>query len=124
MPYMFFVRFAIRVLATAVGFWIASRVVPGVHTYGVYGVFAAALLLGVVNALVRPVLVILTLPFTILTLGLFLFVVNGLMVMLVALILPSVRIPNLLQAIPAALIISLVSWLANALTAETLEGLN
>jgi len=122
MPYMPFVRFGIRVLAGAVGFWIASRIVPGVHTYGVYGVLAAALLLGVFNALLRPVLVILTLPFTILTLGLFLFVVNGLVVLLLAMVVPSIRIPNLWQAIPTALIISLVSWVAAALTAETMEG--
>jgi putative membrane protein len=108
-------RFLLRALAAALGFWIASKVVHGVHVHGLMGLVLAGLLLGLLNGLVRPVLVILTLPFTILTLGLFLFVVNGLTVWLVTVFIHDVHIAGLWPAILTALIISLVSWLANGL---------
>ena len=67
-----------------IGLWLASQIIPGVHFVSSESLIAAALLLGIVNALVRPILVILTFPITVLTLGLFLLVINGLMIELVS----------------------------------------
>lgn len=107
-------RFFLHALATALGFWIASKVVPGVRVEGLASLLLAGVLLGVVNALVRPVLILLTLPLTILTLGLFLFVINGITVWLVAHLIHGVHIHGLWHAILAALVISLTSWAASS----------
>ena len=77
--------------------------------------FAAALLLGVVNAIVRPIAVILTLPLTLLTLGLFLIVINALMLGLVAAMLGGFHISGFWTAAGASLIVSIVSWAASGL---------
>ena len=76
--------FLIRAVIVALGLWLASQIVPGVEIRSTSALIAAALLLGIVNAFVRPILVILTLPITLLTLGLFLLVINGLMIELVS----------------------------------------
>ena len=108
-------RFLLRALAAAFGFWLASRVVHGVWVHGVVGLVLAGLVLGILNALVRPVLTFFTLPLTILTLGLFLFVVNGLTVWMVTAFIHDVSIAGLWPATLTSLIISVVSWLANVL---------
>jgi len=74
----------LRLLVVALGLWLASALVPGIEVQGLWTLLGAALLLGIVNAVVRPLLVILTLPITLLTLGLFLLVVNAAMLGLVA----------------------------------------
>jgi len=109
------VNFLIRALAAALGFWIASKVLHGVHVSSVESLLFAGLLLGVVNALVRPVLVILTLPLTILTLGLFLLVVNGITVWIVTRFIHGVHIQGSLHYILTALIISLTSWVVGGI---------
>jgi putative membrane protein len=76
------IRFILRALIAAVGLWIASHIVPGVTVQGWKTLLAAGVVLGLVNALVRPIATILTLPITILTLGIFLLILNGLMVLL------------------------------------------
>lgn len=107
-------RFIIRVLAAALGFWIASKVLHGVRVEGIESLLLAGLLLGVVNALVRPVLVLLTLPLTILSLGLFLLVVNGFTVWIVTLFIHGVHIHGPVHFILTALIISITSWVVGA----------
>jgi putative membrane protein len=67
----------LRLLVVAFGLWLAAELVPGIEVQGLWTLFGAALLLGIVNAVVRPLLVVLTLPITLLTLGLFLLVVNA-----------------------------------------------
>ncbi len=110
------VRFILHALATALGFWVASKLMPhGVTIDSLGSLLAAGVLLGVVNALVRPILIILTFPLTILTLGLFLLVVNGLMVALVTVFLHGVHIHGLWRLILTAIVISLTSWLASGL---------
>ncbi|MEO8812146.1 MAG: phage holin family protein [Caulobacteraceae bacterium] len=106
------IRFLLTAVIAAFGFWIASKIVPGVYAGTAASLLAAGVILGVVNALVRPILVLLTLPFTILTLGLFLLVVNGLTVWLVTVFLRGVHIDTLWHAILTAVIISLTSWAA------------
>jgi putative membrane protein len=86
----------------------------GIQFDGAVPLFGAALLLGLVNAIVRPVVVLLTLPFTLLTLGVFLLVVNGAMISLVALIMPSFHVAGLGTAILASIIVGLTGWVANS----------
>lgn len=105
----FIVRFAI----TALGLWAASRLVPGIEIIGNDTLLLAALLLGVVNAIVRPVIVILTLPVTLLTLGLFLWVINAGMFGLVAAFLDAFRVAGFGSALLGALIVSVTSWFAS-----------
>ena len=78
------IRFILRGLIAALGFWVASKLHWGPHIVGVAPLIVAGLLLGVVNAIVRPIVTLLTLPITVITLGLFLLVVNALMLYLVS----------------------------------------
>ena len=107
------IGFLVRGLMTALGLWIASALLGGVHSTGFLSILGAGLLLGVVNAIVRPVIVFLTLPITIFTLGLFLLVVNAAMLGLVALMLPGFRITGFWTAVGASLIVSVVSWIGS-----------
>ena len=86
-----------------------------VQVANVGAALVAALVLGLVNTLVRPVLVLLTLPATLLTLGLFIFVINGLLFWLVANLVNGVQVAGLWSAIGAALLYSLISWALSAL---------
>jgi len=103
--------FLIRAAVVALGLWLAAQIVPGVEVRSAGTLIAAALLLGVVNAVVRPILVILTLPITLLTLGLFLLVINGLMIELVAHLLKGFHVAGLGPAILCAIVVSITSWL-------------
>jgi putative membrane protein len=113
------IRFILQALLAAAGFWMASRVVDGVHVDNVTNLIEAGLMLGLLNALVRPILILFTLPLTILTLGLFLLVVNGLTVWLVTVFIHGIHIYRLWPAILAAVIISIVSWLADFLVGDS-----
>ena len=103
--------FLIRAAVVAIGLWVASEIVPGVEIRSAGSLIAAALLLGVINAVIRPILVILTFPITLLTLGLFLLVINGLMVELVAHLLDGFFVRGLGSAILCAIVVSITSWL-------------
>lgn len=106
--------FLLRTLLSAIGLWLASVWVTGVHFDTGGTLILAAILLGVVNALVRPIAFILTLPITIVTLGLFLLVLNAAMVALVAWILPGFRIPGGFRAaLLAAIIVWLTGWVGS-----------
>jgi len=107
--------FLLRVVITALGLWLASEWVSGVRIHGPGTLILAALLLGVVNAVVRPVAIILTLPLTLLTLGLFLLVLNAAMVALVATILPGFHLGSFRAALLAWIIVWLTGWVASAL---------
>jgi len=107
--------FFLRAAIVALGLWLATQIFPGLHFAGSGTLIAAALLLGMVNAVVRPIAILLTLPLTILSLGLFLLVVNGLMLGLVAALLPGFQISGLGTAIGSSLIVSLTSWVASGL---------
>lgn len=109
------VRFILHALATAVGFWIASRIVPGVHVDTTLALVEGGLVLGIINALVRPVLVILTLPLTIITLGLFLLVVNAVTLWLVTLLIHAIHIHGLWHLILTVIVLGLTSWVASFL---------
>nr|WP_068877768.1 MULTISPECIES: phage holin family protein [unclassified Phenylobacterium] len=104
-------KFLVRAVFAALGLWVASAIVPGVHVSNTGTLILAALLLGVVNALVRPVLVILTLPLTILTLGLFLLVVNAATIGLVAWLLRGFTVDGLIPGVLAAIVTGVASWI-------------
>jgi putative membrane protein len=108
------VGFMLRALIAAIGLWIATRIVPGISAESWRTLIVAGLLLGVVNAIVRPILILLTLPFTIITLGLFLFVINGLMLELVAFFLHDFHVHGLIPAIFGAIVVGLTSWVGSA----------
>ena len=105
--------FFFRLLATAAGLWTAAELVPGIQVVGTSTFFLAAILLGVVNALVRPVIIILTLPISILTLGLFLIVINAGMLGLVAWLMDDFALSGFLPALLGSFIISIVNWLTS-----------
>ncbi len=105
--------FLTRLVVAALGLWLASELVPGLHVEGGWTLVGAALLLGLVNAVVRPVLVVLTLPFTILTLGLFLLVINAGMLGLVAATFDGFAIEGFGSAVLGAVIVSATSSLAS-----------
>lgn len=108
--------FVLRALISAIGFWIATRWVPGIRIDNAGTLVLAGLLLGFVNAVVRPILILLTLPITILSLGFFLLVVNTAMVALVAWMLPGFHIyGGFWSAFATALIVWLTGWIGSAL---------
>jgi putative membrane protein len=106
--------FLLRAAISALGLWVASELFEGLRFESTSKLIVAALLLGIVNAFVRPLAFVLTLPLTVLTLGLFLLVLNAGMVALVAWIVPGFEISGFWTAVGAALIVSLVSWAASS----------
>ena len=105
--------FLIRWLVAAGGLWVARTVIDGITIETTGTLLVAAVLLGVVNAIVRPIAIFLTFPITIVTLGLFLWVINAGMLGLVAWLLPKFHIAGFLPALLGALVISFVSWIAS-----------
>jgi putative membrane protein len=108
------VGFLLRAAITALGLWVASEILSGLVFDSTAKLIVAAIMLGIVNAIVRPLAFILTLPITVLTLGLFLLVLNAGMVALVAWVVPGFTISGFWTAVGAALIVSLVSWAASS----------
>ena len=107
------IGFVLRLAVSALGLWLAAAVVPGVEIADTRTLVGAAVLLGFANAVVRPVLVLLTLPITLLTLGLFLLVINAAMLGLVAAVLPGFEILGLVPAVLAALVVGVTGWFAS-----------
>jgi putative membrane protein len=108
--------FILRACITAVGLWVATRLVSGIRIDDSTTVVLAGVLLGVVNAIVRPIAIILTLPLTILSLGLFLLVVNTAMVGLVAAMLPGFHISGgFWSAFATAVVVGITGWIGSSL---------
>jgi putative membrane protein len=106
--------FILRGLIAALGLWAATEMLSGFKIDSAMTLVLAGLLLGVVNAIVRPFALLLSLPALLLTLGLFLLVVNAAMLGLVALLLPGFTIPGgFWSAVGGALIVSIVSWVGS-----------
>jgi putative membrane protein len=103
----------VRTLITALGLGLATAILPGVQIDGALTLLVAALLLGLVNAIIRPLAILLTLPLTLLTLGLFLLVINAGMFGLVAAMLNEFHVAGFFSALFGALIVSLTSALAS-----------
>ena len=106
--------FVLRALISAIGLWIATYWVSGIRIDNATTLVLAGALLGIVNAIVRPIAILLTLPITILSLGFFLLVVNAAMVALVAAILPGFHIPGgFWSAFGTALIVWITGWVGS-----------
>ena len=105
--------FLARILITAFGLWVADVALDGVWFDGAGPLFLAALLLGLVNGFIRPIVILLTFPFTLVTLGLFLFVVNGAMVLLVDRVMDPMHVEGLGTAIVASVTVGITGWVAN-----------
>lgn len=103
-------RFILTWLITAIALLITTYFVPGFYLEGFIPAFIAAIILGLVNAVIRPILIILTLPITLLTLGFFLLVINAITIGLVAALTPGFSIAGFLPAIVGALFLSFVTW--------------
>ena len=103
----------LRMAISAFALWVASVIVPGMAIAGTPTLIAAALLLGLVNAVVRPLALLLTLPFTIVTLGLFILVINAAMLGLVAALLDGFTLSGFGSALLGSLVVSLVGALVS-----------
>jgi len=111
-------RFLARVILNALAIGVAAWLVPGVQLSGPLPAVIAGVLLGFVNALVKPILILLTLPFTLVTLGFFLFVVNAICFGLTAALVPGFDLSGFSAAFFGALVVTLVSWVVSALIAD------
>ena len=108
------VGFLLRGLVAALGLWAATAMLDGIRIDTATTLILAGLLLGIVNAIVRPFALLLSLPALLITLGLFLLVINAAMLGLVALFLPGFTIPGgFWSAVGAAIIVSVVSWIGS-----------
>jgi len=108
------VGFLFRAALSMVGLWVATRWVHGITIADPQTLVLAGIVLGVVNAFVRPIAVILTFPLTILSLGIFLLVVNAGMLALTALMLHGFHIANFWAALCASLIVSITGWIGSS----------
>jgi putative membrane protein len=108
-------RFILHWLVIAVALGAAARLVPGIHIASGPVLVVSALALGLVNAVVRPVLVVLTLPLTVLTLGFFYFIVNAAAFGLAAALVPGFTVASLGSAMLGSIVVALVSWVLGSL---------
>jgi len=111
-------RFLTHMLVTAVALAVTAYLLPGIHITSWTALLVAAFVLGVVNGVVRPVLVLVTLPITVLTLGLFYLVVNGLAFGLAAAVVPGFDVDSFGWSILGALVVGIASWCVGALVRD------
>ncbi len=110
--------FLLRVLINAVAIYVVAVIVPGIEVDGVLTALGAGLVLGVINAVVRPILVVLTFPVTLVTLGLFLLVLNGLCLWLTSLLVKGFQVHGFWAAVFGALLVSVVSWVLTTFVSD------
>ena len=106
-------KFLITLIVTAISMMITSYLIPGIIVSSVSAALVGAIVFGIVNAIVKPILVFFTLPATILTLGLFLLIINGICFALVAYFTPGFAINGFLDAIFGSIVVSLISGFLN-----------
>lgn len=102
-----------RILITALALLITARIIPGIEVESLYTAIIAALILGLLNVFVKPLLVILTLPITILTLGLFMFVINAGLFLFAASFIDGLSVDGFLTALLGSLVVSVISSIGN-----------
>ena len=108
----------VRWLLLTISIIVTSYLVDGIHVTSFFSAFFAAAVLGILNALFRPILIIITLPINILTLGLFTFVINALLLKMASGVVPGFYVEGFWSAVFGSLIISLVSWMLNSFVNE------
>lgn len=109
-------KIIVNLLVSVLAIVITAYLLPGTTIDSISTALMVAVVLGILNAVLRPILTILTLPITILTLGLFSFVLNALMILLVSAVIPGFHVDGFLWALLFSLVLSLVNTLLNALT--------
>jgi putative membrane protein len=116
-------NFAIRLLVNAAALWVAASLVGGIQlSDDLLGVLLVALIFGILNAVLKPILIFFSLPFIVLTLGLFALVVNGVLLMLTAALTDSLSVAGLGSAILGSIVISIVTMLLGGLLKDGEEG--
>jgi putative membrane protein len=108
----------LRWLILTIAIILASYLIEGIEVKGFFSAFFAAAVLGILNALFRPILIVLTLPITILTLGLFTFIINALMLKMASGVIPGFEVHGFWTAIFGSLVISIVSWALNSFISD------
>jgi putative membrane protein len=111
--------FIIRIVVYTLALLLAANVVPGIRLDSLTSALVAGLLLGLINAIVRPILVVITFPITLLTLGLFLLVLNAFCLWLVSVFVSGFHVPGFWPAFWGALLVSVVSWILTALISDS-----
>jgi putative membrane protein len=109
----------ISLLLNALALWVVTLFHIGVHADSDTALIIAAIVFGIVNAIVRPLLLLLSLPFIIITLGLFIFIVNGLTLWLVGVLVPGFHVDGLGAGIIGSILLGIVSWIISALGLRT-----
>lgn len=102
-------------IINALAVLLAAYLVPGIHVTGFYAALLVALVLGLVNLVFRPLLVILTLPINILSLGLFTFIINGFLFWLVSTVVKGFEVRGFWAAVIGSLVVTVVSWFGRQL---------
>ncbi len=108
-------KFIANWFLNAVALYLVSRILSGIHIHDFWSALIAAAVIGLVNALVKPVFLLLTLPITIITLGLFTFVINALMLLLASAITPGFKVDGFLTALIASILLSIFSTILHSL---------
>jgi putative membrane protein len=111
-----------RWIVTTIAIMVVPYIVSGVQVSGFGSALAAAAILGILNALVRPVLILLTLPLTVVTLGFFILIINALMFEFAGAIVSGLQVTSFWSAFFASIIVSIVSWILNSAVAGPNEG--
>lgn len=106
----------IRFLSVVLGLFVAAKLVPGITLGGLQDALIVAVILSILNMLVRPVLLILTLPITIVSLGLFIFILNALLFSFVGGLVTGFEIDTFGSALIGSIIVSIISWFVQKLT--------
>lgn len=101
----------IHFLVSTLAILITAYVLPGVHVSGLVSAFVLAVVLGAINLILRPILIFFTLPITILTMGLFILVINGLLVMLAGVIVPGFTVDNFWWALLFGIVLAIINWI-------------
>ena len=97
-------------LISGIAIVITAYLLPGIHLSGFKAALLTAVVLGLINAVIKPVLKLLTLPLTIMTLGLFSLVINALLIMLTAKLVPGFQVQGFLWAVAFSIVLAVVNW--------------
>ncbi|MDD5721326.1 MAG: phage holin family protein [Candidatus Pacebacteria bacterium] len=100
----------IHFIVSTIAILITAYILPGVHVSGLLAAFVLAVVLGAINLILRPILIFLTLPITIFTLGLFVLVINGLLVMLASYIVPGFTVDSFWSAFLFGIVLAIIGW--------------
>ena len=115
-------RFILRVIVNALALWLISYIhFMGIHADTLTAVAIGGLVLGIANAIIRPILMVLTCPLVILTLGLFTLIINGLIFEWVLNLVPGFHVPGLWAAIWGAIAVTIISWIASLILHDETE---